>query len=486
MLEEAYDDTTTGLDFFYSKVDETGCTVAGDGWSDAQHRPIQNTMLCANNLAVFHDSFDMTGLTKDAQTVAGKMMKAITEIGPEKVVCVITDSASNCKAAGEIIHEAHPHIFWVPCAAHCLDLMLEDIGKLDSAKYVINKVKEVIIFVKNKHTPLAIFNKHSKLKVLLPGETRFATEFLVLDRSIKVRRALKKMLADRKFEKWTKAGGKSRKDEVAEIAKLINADGFWVRVQELVDLTGPIVVVLRLADSSAPTTGKIYHECLKLQQHVEEKAEAMTSFKLGEKKQLKESVKSRCEMLHNPLHAAGYLLDPEFWDVPLKDVGRKVMDGFREVVRAMLDNTDLSAKAEEELVLFKRKEGPWGGMQLASAQANASKLPGSAWHQMYSMDTLLQKIAVRVLAQPTSACACERNWSAYEFIHSTRRNKLDPERAKKLVYVFTNRRILNRVRKPGFREEVVPWQREWEEDSEDEEETVMGGSSSEGETSEDA
>ncbi|KXZ50594.1 hypothetical protein GPECTOR_16g769 [Gonium pectorale] len=34
-------------------------------------------------------------------------------------------------------------------------------------------------------------------------------------------------------------------------------------------------------------------------------------------------------------------------------------------------------------------------------------------------------------------------------------------------------------------EEVVPWQREWEEDSADEEETVMGGSSSEGEAWED-
>lgn len=43
---------------------------------------------------------------------------------------VCTDSASSCKRAGEIIMAKYRHITWAPCAAHCVDLLLEDIGKL--------------------------------------------------------------------------------------------------------------------------------------------------------------------------------------------------------------------------------------------------------------------------------------------------------------------------------------------------------------------
>ena len=40
----------------------------------------------------------------------------------------------------------------------------------------------------------------------------------------------------------------------------------------------------------------------------------------------------------------------------------------------------------------------------------------------------------------TKICNCERNWSAFDFIHSKKRNKLSPAKAEELVYVFSNLR----------------------------------------------
>ena len=37
------------------------------------------------------------------------------------------------------------------------------------------------------------------------------------------------------------------------------------------------------------------------------------------------------------------------------------------------------------------------------------------------------------------------NWSSYNFIHSQRRNRLTPARARDLVYVFTNLRLVRRI-----------------------------------------
>ena len=43
--------------------------------------------------------------------------------------------------------ERHRTIFWTPCVAHCLDLMLEDIGKLEWVKSCVDKTKHICKFI---------------------------------------------------------------------------------------------------------------------------------------------------------------------------------------------------------------------------------------------------------------------------------------------------------------------------------------------------
>ncbi len=72
------------------------------------------------------------------------------------------------------------------------------------------------------------------------------------------------------------------------------------------------------------------------------------------------------------------------------------------------------------------------------------------------------------MLQVTSASSCERNWSAFGFIHSKSRNRLQTKKAEELVYVFSNRRLLARQHtdKPRFMQ--------WAEAADDEED-VDGG-----------
>jgi len=49
-------------------------------------------------------------------------------------VQVITDNASNYVLAGKMVEAKYKTIFWTPCAAYCIDLMLEDIGKVEWVK----------------------------------------------------------------------------------------------------------------------------------------------------------------------------------------------------------------------------------------------------------------------------------------------------------------------------------------------------------------
>ena len=42
----------------------------------------------------------------------------------------MTDNEANFKAAGDLLSRQIPTLYWTHCAAHCLDLMLEDICKI--------------------------------------------------------------------------------------------------------------------------------------------------------------------------------------------------------------------------------------------------------------------------------------------------------------------------------------------------------------------
>ena len=69
-------------------------------------------------------------------------------------------------------------------------------------------------------------------------------------------------------------------------------------------------------------------------------------------------------------------------------------------------------------------------------------------------------MCTKVLALGSAACSCERNWSSYEFIHSKKRNRLRPDKARKLVYIFSNLRLLREFKNTEYEEEIVQWEPE--------------------------
>jgi len=67
----------------------------------------------------------------------------VEEIGEENVVQIVTDGASNLAAARKSLIEKRTKLFWSPCAAYCLDIILEDIGELPIVHNVIGNEKKI-------------------------------------------------------------------------------------------------------------------------------------------------------------------------------------------------------------------------------------------------------------------------------------------------------------------------------------------------------
>ncbi|XP_058110285.1 uncharacterized protein LOC131253334 [Magnolia sinica] len=74
---------------------------------------------------------------------------------------------------------------------------------------------------------------------------------------------------------------------------------------------------------------------------------------------------------------------------------------------------------------------------------------------MYGTDCeVLQRLAVRVLAQTVSSSPCERNWSTFSLIHTNKRNRLGYERLQKLVYCHYNMKLRERLLRMEGRRKV--------------------------------
>ncbi|KAK9037127.1 hypothetical protein V6N11_022049 [Hibiscus sabdariffa] len=106
---------------------EKGVTIVCDGWSDPTRKPLINFMATSGSGPMFLKAVNCFGEVKDKFFIANLMKEVIDEVGHQNVVQIITDNASNCKGAGEIIESMYPHIYWTPCVVHTLNLALKNI-----------------------------------------------------------------------------------------------------------------------------------------------------------------------------------------------------------------------------------------------------------------------------------------------------------------------------------------------------------------------
>jgi hypothetical protein len=140
----------------------SSCTVMSDGWTDRKGRSLLNFLVHCPRGTMFIKSIDASAHVKDAKFLCELMDAFIQEISMHNVVQIITDNAANYVVVGRLLMERHRSLFWTPCAAHCIDLMLEDMGKTSFIKEVIDQARSVPKFIYNHIFVLSLMRRHTK------------------------------------------------------------------------------------------------------------------------------------------------------------------------------------------------------------------------------------------------------------------------------------------------------------------------------------
>jgi len=140
----------------------------------------------------------------------------------------------------------------------------------------------------------------------------------------------------------------------------------------------------------------------------------------------------------------GFVLDPEF-RLFLQHENEDVMPDFHAVVeRTFKEDVQSQVKAMQQHETY--IASGHGLFSRPMAEAAAKEMPAFRWWLAFGAHVPeLQKIAVRVLSQVTSASASERNWSAFDFIHTKKRNRLHCKRVSWFSFKGTLRRRLSHM-----------------------------------------
>ncbi|KAG4927439.1 hypothetical protein GLYMA_19G103700v4 [Glycine max] len=415
-----------------------GCSIMSDGWTDRKNRTLINFLVNCSLGTQFVRSVDASEYMKTGQKIFELLDSFVEEIGEKNVIQVVTDNGSNYVLAGKILQVTRPKIFWTPCAAHCLDLLLEDIGKIPKVKRVIQRGIKLVGYIYNHTLALNTMRKFTqKTESVRHGVTRFATTFLTLQRLHKQKANLRRMFTS---DEWLKSKA-AKEPKGKQATDVVLMPSFWNDVVYALKAMGPLVSVLRLVDNEKkPAMGFIYEAM----DRVKEAIQRAFNNNEGKYKDILAIIDKRWDcQLHHPLHAAGYYLNPKFFYTnPNIDSDNEVVDGLYKCIDKLSEDDDFVVEVHKQLLVYKRAGERFG---MTAAMKARTEISPAEWWKLYGGKTPhLQTIAIKVLSLTCSSSGCECNWSTFEHIHSKKRSRLEHQKLQDLVYVKYNQALLDR------------------------------------------
>ena len=270
-----------------------GCTIMSDRWTGPTKLSIINFMVYSKGSTIFLKSVDASDKIKDNKYIYGLLKDMIKEVGETNVVQIVTDNGSTFVKAGKLLMKKY-NLYWTLCAAHCIDLMFEDIGKRATISELITNARKITNFIYNHGWLLAKVRKVCGGDIVRPRATRFATNYIALESLLKKRADLKKIFIS---DEW--ASHKLSRSTIGHDVEVLMFDHTYLeKVSKLVSIYEPLYTVLRIVDFEVvPTLPFVYELIRVMKQNLHQ---------LNAKDWVKTIIADRWDRtLKHPLHAAG-------------------------------------------------------------------------------------------------------------------------------------------------------------------------------------
>ncbi|KAL5734665.1 hypothetical protein ACOSP7_032526 [Xanthoceras sorbifolium] len=446
VLKNSVEEVKNDIGKYTATWGRTGCSVLVDQWSTEMGRTLLIFLAYCPEGTVFLKSVDASGFMNSSDALYELLKQVVEEVGVRHVLQVITSSEEQYIVVGRRLTDTFPTLYWTPCAARCLDLILEDFAKLEWINAIIEQARAITRFVYNHSVVLNMVRRYTfGNDIVEPGITRSATNFTTLKRMVDLKHNLQAMVTS---QEWMDCPY-SKKSGGLEMLDIVSNQSFWSSCGLIVRLTSPLLWLLRMTGSEKrPAMGYVYAGMYRTKEAIKKEL-----IKRDEYMVYWNIIDHWWEQQwHLPLHAAGFFLNPKFF-YSIKGERNEFLSGMLDCIERLVPDTVEQDNIVREINSYKNAAGDFG--RKMAIRAKDTLLPAEWWSTYGGSCPKLSRLAIRILCQTCSSMGYKRNQIPFEQIYETR-NCLERQRLSDLVFVQYNLRLRQLFEKSKEQDSVDP------------------------------
>lgn len=431
ILKKLFGEVKNELDEYRTIWGRTGCSILVEEWSTESGRTLLSFLVYCNKGTVFLKSVDASRFRYSAVDLCGLIKQVVEEVGAANVLQVITNGDEHYAAVGKKLMEAFPTLYWTPCAANCIDLILEDFAKLEWIHAVIEQARSITRYIYNHSAVLNMMRKFTHgHDIVQQGATRSATNFTTLQKMADFKLNLQTMVTS---QEWMDSPYSKQLGGLAML-DIISNQSFWSLCISIISLTGPLLRVLGTLISEKRTAmgyvlSGIYRAKETIKRELVKREDYMGYWNI---------IHHRWEQWQPPLHAAAFFLNPKFFYRIEGEMHNEVLSKMFDCIEKLVPETEVQDGIVKELNIYKNADGDLG--RKMAIRARETLLPGEWWSAYGGACPHLSRLAIRILSQTCSTIGYRPSHIPFEKVHEAR-NCLERQRLTDVVFVQYNLRL---------------------------------------------
>ncbi|XP_037491971.1 uncharacterized protein LOC105648579 isoform X2 [Jatropha curcas] len=443
--------------------------VACNGW--------KNKSCCSGEENLVKFSINLpngTSLYQKAVLTGGSVSsKYAEEIMWEAVVSICGNAVHRCvgivadKYKAKALRNLEIEYQWMvnlSCQVQGLHSLIKDFCKeLQLFKTVTENCFKLANFINNKSQVRSSFQKYRMQELEYAGLLRvpstkcectkdFMPMYVMLEDILSCARVLQMVVLDEPFKVM------SVDDSVAaEVAGMIQNEGFWNELEAVYSLTKLIRGVAHEIEVERPLIG----QCLPLWEDLKAKVKDWSArFNIVDG-HVEKVVEKRFRKNYHPAWSAAFILDPLYL---MRDTSGKYLPPFKCLTQEQEKDVDklitrLVSREEAHVALMelmkwrsegldplyaqavqvKQRDPLTGKMKIANPQG--SRL---VWETCLSDYKTLGKAAIRLIFLHATSCGFKCNWSSLKWVCMHRQSRVALERAQKMIFIAAHAKLERR------------------------------------------
>lgn len=414
-------------------------TLIIDGWTNVNKDAIIN-IVAMTPQPVFIRSIDTKGVCKDADYMFNLLAAVIDDIGPSKVVGLISDNEAKMLSLKDKIIKEYKHITFNGCVSHQLHNLIKKICQLGPVKRIVDATKEIIDEINNHHNFHANYRtlmREDKSKSITElktySETRFAGTVLMM----------KSLMAGISSLRTIYSNPENKVKERTKQNILGYADGkdFYKDVVSLEALLNPICVIIHQIESDNCSIADMLELTFKLDVIELDSCEI---FDEEIKKSISSLISNCLQKLRTPAALLANILHPHYRGKKFNSSQKCAASSLLTVISKQL-GFDKNTLIES----FQHYIGNDFFFSNPFVTQMETRKPITWWRYAKNMSDhkLLSDVALRLLHIHPTNTAVERTFSRQKFIHRRERNRLSSEKVNMLMNIHSNLNLFRNIEK---------------------------------------